>query len=277
MASPLNITLGSESVGTVTFTHPEPDFAAVRAISGFRVQLPALLTFRRPSDSQLPLVLENLATAISHRDHDRKVSLGLARCSGHLRTDHREAPITFDWEFPLSALAPYEQLRCGQPPVFDVMVSGDIRYVLPGQPGREPVSVAHQFHEPGQVSYQRDVWVRMLRSLNLQDAVIIEIPFLGDAPAGWEAVWSALRDARDSFDRGGSTGWNSCVAKVRLTLEEWKKVESEDNGPGWKRPSSADLQSRTKAQRIDNLRWHLHQLAHLAPHTRADDWRRETE
>jgi hypothetical protein len=81
-------------------------------------------------------------------------------------------------------------------------------------------------------------------------------------------VWHALRDARDSFDTGGSTGWKNCVTAVRLALEEWRKIEQEDKG-------LADTQARTKIQRIDNLRWHLIQLAHYAAHTKADEWTRD--
>jgi hypothetical protein len=115
----------------------------------------------------------------------------------------------------------------------------------------------------------------MLRNLKVYDTVLIEIPFPSDPPTDWELVWHALRDARDSFDRGGSTGWKNCVASVRLALEKWHGIEKEDQGPGWQRPSTTDLQARTKEQRIDTIRWHLIQLAHCAAHTRADEWNRD--
>jgi hypothetical protein len=108
----------------------------------------------------------------------------------------------------------------------------------------------------------------MLREVNLRDTVLVEIPFQSDPPSGWEAVWQALQDARDSFDTGGSTGWKNCVTAVRLALDEWRRIEPEDKGP-------ADPQDRTKAHRTENLRWHLIQLAHYAAHTRADEWTRD--
>jgi len=105
--------------------------------------------------------------------------------------------------------------------------------------------------------------------------VLVEIPFAFDPPSGWEPVWHALLDARNSFDTGGSTGWKNCIASARHALEEWQKIEKEDSGPGWQRPSQADLQSRSKSQRIDNIRWHLMQVAHFAVHSKADEWTRD--
>ncbi len=88
----------------------------------------------------------------------------------------------------------------------------------------------------------------MMRDLNLKDSILVEIPFPADPPAGWEPIWTALQDARDSFDSGGSTGWKSAVTSVRLALEEWRQIEKEDQGLGWERPNRADLESRTKEQ-----------------------------
>ena len=115
----------------------------------------------------------------------------------------------------------------------------------------------------------------MMRDLNLQDSILVDIPFPSDPPTGWEPIWTALRDARDSFDKGGSTAWKNTVTSVRLALEEWQHLEKEVQGPGWKRPDRTDLETRTKEQRIDNIRWHLIQLAHYAAHTKADDWTRD--
>lgn len=148
------------------------------------------------------------------------------------------------------------------------MVSGDIRYILPGEPGREPCSIASTFHQWGEIGYSQKAWTDMLRDLNVRDAVLVEIPFDSNPPSGWEPVWQAVRDALDSFDAGGSTGWRNCVASVRHALEEWRNIEKEDQGP-------SDLKSRTKTQRIDNIRWHLIQLAHYAAHTKADEWTRD--
>jgi hypothetical protein len=264
-----DITLGGEAVGSVTFTQPDARFEANRTAWGFRIDIPAAVTFTPPTGSGAPLLLENLRATFSAADGGGQyLEIGASTYWHTLRTTARDQPISFSWDWTLAALAFYEQLRAGREPKFRVMVSGDIRYVLAGEPGREPCSVASLFHSSCEIAYSQKAWTEMLRQLNMEDAVLVEIPFAADPPSGWEPVWSALRDARDSFDAGGSTGWKNCVASVRHALEEWRQIEKEDQGP-------SDLKSRTKAQRIDALRWTFMQFAHFAPHTRADEWTRD--
>jgi hypothetical protein len=276
MGSHIDIALHSETVGSIAFTQPDDGFAATRTASGFRVQIPAVLGFWAPSGDRSPLLLEDLRAIFWVPDATgKRLEIGTAACSSRFRDPHRKALIALAWDWTLPALAFYEKLRAGREPRFYLTISGDIRYILPGQAGREPCSVPHPFFQSGEVVYSRDVWTKMLRDLNLGDAILLEIPFRSDPPSGWEAVWGALSDARDLFDKGGSTGWNGCVSQVRLALERWQEIEKEDQGPGWQRPQPSDLQSRTKSQRTDNLRWHLIQWAHLAPHTKADEWTRD--
>jgi hypothetical protein len=266
-----NITLGSETVGTVSFDQPESALAAGRTASGARVNVPASITFHLPQDSQSPLLLEGLEASFSAFG----VEIGVGRYSPALRTSHAKLPIFFVWDWTIPALAFYERLRAGREPEFSVRLSGGIRYILPGDGWKELCSIPFAFNEPGYVRYSREAWTKMLRDLKLRDTILVEIPFDSDPPSGWEPVWTALRDARDSFDQGGSTGWKNCITSVRHALEGWQKVEKEDQGPGWQRPAPADLQSRTKEQRTDSIRWHLIQLAHYAAHTRADEWTRD--
>ena len=192
----------------------------------------------------------------------------MARYSGVIRSQAEKLPVTLAFDLTLEALAVYESIRAGGEPQFSIMLSGDIRYVLPGQGGKEVCSIASPLIQHGFIKYSRDAWTNMLRELKVHDAILVEIPFPSDPPSGWDPVWQALRDARDSFDAGGSTGWKNCVASVRHALEEWRNIEKEDQGP-------SDLKSRTKTQRVDNLRWHLIQLAHYAAHTKADEWTRD--
>src|SRR5947209_15699707 len=221
----MNILLNNlQIIGYVSFNEGVQSLAAARTASGFRLNIPAVVTFQSPSESKSPLILENLrATFISDG-----CEIGTAYYSSVLRTEVRELPITLSWDWPISALAVYERIRNGRQASFQVHLSGNIRFMLEGQPGKEPCSVASTFHEQGAVRYSRETWTATLRDLNLRDAVLVEIPFPADPPSGWEPVWHALRDARNSFDTGGSTGWKSCVASVRLALEEWRKIEKED-------------------------------------------------
>lgn len=269
--SRLEITLRNEIVGAITFTQPERSLGAVRTAWGFRLSIPALVTLLPPSGSGAPLILENLRAVFGAGG----LEIGVSEYRLTLRTGIRDQPITLSWDWTLPAWVVYERLRAGKDPQFAVTVSGDIRYVLTGESGKEPCSIAIAFYRSGQVVYSQRAWTDMLRAMNLRDAVLIEIPFPSDPPNGWEPIWQALRDARDSFDAGGATGWKNCIASIRHALEEWQDLEKEDQGPGWHAPNKVERESRTKQQRIDNIRWHLIQLAHYAAHTRADEWTRD--
>ena len=279
MSSRVNITLGNETVGSVQFTQPETGLSAVRTASGFRLQVPATITLSAPSGSGLPLTVENLRVVFSADDAGKPTEIGTAQCDSIFSTPMREAPIAFLWDWTIEAFAFYDRLRVGKEPKFRLQVCGNIRYILVpeggSRSGREPCSIATSFYQNGEVEYSQGVWTKIMRDLNLQDSILVEIPFHADPPTGWEPIWEALRDARDSFDKGGSTGWKNTVTSVRLALEGWQHIEKEDQGPGWKRPDRTDLETRTKEQRIDNIRWHLIQLAHHAAHTKADEWTRD--
>jgi len=273
--SHVNITLGSERVGTIEFMQPDPSFGAIRTASGFRVLIPTVVSLSAPEGGS-PMVLENLEATFSADSREQApLEIGTATYSLHLRTPVRESPVALAWDWSFAAFASYEKLRDGREPKFRLTVSGHIRHLLPGELGKEPCSVGKLFQEHGTVGYSQVAWTRMLRELKIQDTIVTEIPFPSGPPTGWEHVWDALTDARDSFEKGGATGWKSCVASVRHALEEWRKLEVEDPGPGWQRPKKEELEARTKSQRMDALRWHLIQCAHLAPHTKADNWTRE--
>ena len=275
----VSITLGKETVGSIAFTQPGAGLNASRTAVGFRLQIPAVMTFSAPSGSGLPLTLENLRVAF-YADHaGRQTEIGSAPCDSIFSTPMQETPIVFSWDWTIHAFAFYERLRAGMEPKFRLQVCGNVRYILvpEGCPrnGREPCSIATSFYQWGEVGYSQKAWTKMMRNLNLQDSILVEIPFPSDPPSAWEPIWDALRDARESFDTGGSTGWKSAVTSVRLALEEWQKIEKEDQGLGWQSPKTPDLRSRTKEQRIDNIRWHLIQLAHYAAHTKAEEWTRD--
>lgn len=264
-----------EQLGFLDFTEAIPCLAGVRTAAGFRLHVPAIVTFTSPSASKVPLMLDNLRATFTADDNGKSCEIGTAHYPSSLRTEVLEQPIVFSWDWLIPTLGAYERIRRGREAYFRVQISGDIRLLVQGQPGRELCSVAHTFSEYGDVRFSRETWVTTLRQLNIRDAVLVEIPFPADPPSGWEPIWQALRDSRDSFDTGGSTGWKNCIVAIRHALTEWQQIEKEDQGPGWQRPSQSDLNNRTKAQRIDNIRWHLVQLAHFAAHTKADEWTRD--
>jgi hypothetical protein len=104
---------------------------------------------------------------------------------------------------------------------------------------------------------------------------IVEIPARKDLPPAWNEISKALDEAKRHLSLGGDDGWKACVVAVRLALEKWQDLEKEDIGPGWVAPKMADRELRTKANRVDAIRWHLLQLAHLSPHSAAENWTRK--
>ena len=115
----------------------------------------------------------------------------------------------------------------------------------------------------------------MLHETGLGDNVVVEIPLPPNPSPEWAPIWQAIATARDSLARGGDTAWKSAIVECRHALELWQKLEREDHGPGWKAPSNEDRQSRTRRQRLDNIRWDLLQCAHEAAHSPAGKWTRE--
>src|SRR5262249_49230904 len=183
------------------------------------------------------------------------------------------------WLGSLAELSVYEKLRDGGGGQFDIQFEGELFYLVPAPQSH------HMFRtEPERfrskagfttITYPKEVWVKMLRGLGVAENVLVEVPLPGSPSPDWDGVWKALVDARNAFEQGGSTGWKGCVTAVRLALETWQGIEKEQMGPGWSAPSQADRRARTKKERLDNLRWHLLQIAHLGAHTGAEEWSRD--
>ncbi|WP_164016348.1 hypothetical protein [Pyxidicoccus trucidator] len=163
-------------------------------------------------------------------------------------------------------------MRNGQPPVLVLNCLAEVSHLQKLAPDRyvtfasaPPIPARNQLR----VCYPREKWVELLRELKVAENILIEMPLPPARPAPWDKVWHATLDARRFFDQGGETGWKGCIASIRLALEIWRdEIEKEEFGP-------PDKKLRTKAQRLDHLRHHLHQVAHLAAHSLASEWTRD--
>jgi hypothetical protein len=267
---------GSEGVGSISFTAPTSAFPSYRTASGVRIQIPALITFLPPTASKSPLLLEDLEVVFLASDDEGEKEIGVARCGQTLTTERRDLPIMVSLDLSLQALAVYERIRDGKEAKFRLAVSANIRFLFRyGNTHHQISSTTYPFRGDCRVQYSREAWTKTLRELKFRDCVLVEIPFASAPPDEWESVWKALLNARDSFDAGGSTAWKNTVTSVRLALERWQKIDKEDHGPGWKAPTVQEREMRTKEQRIDNIRWHLMQIAHESAHTGADKWTRD--
>lgn len=175
------------------------------------------------------------------------------------------------------ALACYEKFRNGARPRFRVTVLAELCYLVPQLTGWRVRTEPQQVSGDVEITYPTDVWVRMVRGLGVSLSVLLEVPLPGRPAKSWDAVWQALAEGITAFERGGETGWKGCGTAVRLALDEWRNIdgEREDMGPGWTPPSRDDREARTRRQRLDNIRWHLREYAHLAAHTGAEHWTRD--
>lgn len=180
------------------------------------------------------------------------------------------------WEAPLTALAAYENFRDVESPRFRFAVLAQLAFLLPGS---EPQirTGPHQVYGEVEVTYPLEVWIKAMRNTGVSQAVFLEIPLPSSPPAPWDAVWRSVAEAAVAFERGGETGRKGAILAIRQALDEWRRIEGEreDLGPGWKAPSTEDLNARTARQRLDALRYHLREYANLAAHSEATGWSRE--
>lgn len=223
-------------------------------------------------------MLSNLCGTISvDRASGAEMELGIIKDERWYTGGKSESEkLVLVWSGLISALTTFEKIRDGKSPKLKIKLHGEVCWLLPYNDGNnrvrtEPYSIARDVH----ITYPTEVWIKMLRGLQVAENILVEIPLPNSPPAPWDEVWNALVEARNAFEQGGSTGWKSCANAVRLALENWQKIEKEDMGPGWKSPTVQERENRTKRQRFDNLRWHLLQCAHLAPHSSADEWSRD--
>jgi len=265
----------SLNVGSISFGHPSPVFNSVRTASGFRLDFPASISLLPHKADEPAFLIEGMELCLKPIADSTEVAV--VRCPDSMVSGYAPRNVTFSWDGTFAALAIYERIRSNKEPQFSVKVKGKIQRLLKMQGSGLQVatSPAEIFQAETTITYSRDSWVSTLRQIGFQDCVIVEIPYPSDSPHQWEPVWNALRDARNAFDKGGSTACKDSATSVRLALERWRDIEKEDMGPGWKPPSREERESRTTSQRIDNIRWHLMQLAHESAHTGAENWTRD--
>jgi hypothetical protein len=262
-------------VGSIAFMPASEAFPNRRTASGFQISFPARVIFPPRQPGSDPLLIENLSARFEATGDGTEI--GVMHFPEPLVTGTYDRVIHFVWESGFDALAFYERIREGKEPSFQVKLTGSMRRLFPVRNGQ-----SHEFqfasfpadpiNEQTVVHYSREAWTSTLRQLRFLDSFVVEIPYPSDPPAkDWDEVWSALRDARNAFDQGGSTGWRGAATHVRHALEKWQEIQGEEVDLGQNLPPK----QRSKKQRTDNLRWHLYQLAHLSAHSGADEWRRE--
>lgn len=270
-----------EKIAKINFNEPADHLRIIRNATEFIVEIPIVILF-----GSMPDELKHLRPSLNHlwgevyvSNNNKNYSVGKI-----LQLDFKEdfrpnndTQARIKWSGNLSSLALFEKIRNGMAPKIQLSLHGEFYYVVeidkPKTPGLRTES--RTFWLNYNVEIPKDLWVKQLRNIDFLENILIEIPLPVSPGSDWEDVWKAMIDARDSFEKGGTTAWKDSIVSCRLALEKWQKIEKEDMGPGWQSPSVTDRSSRTKKQRLDNLRWHLLQLAHYSAHSHADEWKRD--
>ena len=304
----IELEYGSQRVGSVTIVKNPQQLYGVRTASGFEIQVPIILTLRVRLKSEPMLMVNNLhgkvfvksengsLLNVGYLTNEERHIAGITSGEGY---DHT-SEIRLEWRGSFTDIAYIEKARNGQAPKLQMQLEGDWSFLVRNEveiteeqwnqltePQRRRFNELTSFrivtdaqrvvsrHGYIEVPYPREVWIDLVRKLGIAENVLVEVPLPTSPPEPWSGVWGGLVNARNAFEQGGNSGWQGTVTSVRLALERWRNIEQEDPGAGWKTPSPADRESRTKKERLDALRWHLMQAAHLGPHTGAEEWSRD--
>lgn len=267
----VQLTAGTAILGNIFFPRPTA-LRASKASDGIVLTLPTSIQISEHERfAGLPMVSNVSAEVRLHG-----VEVGLARDENHYYGYGSPTDGELLLRLSAKAVQHIERERAGGAVEFDLLVRFEIYSLMPTNGESRMRSEPRPQKKDVRVPYDRDSWVRMLTSTGMGDNIVVEVPLPASPPAGWEDVWTALRNARRAYEQGGSTGWNSTVVECRKALSAWQGIpnEKEDMGAGWKKPSQQELEGRTTGQRLDNVRWHLLQCAHEAAHTPAEKWTR---
>jgi hypothetical protein len=275
----LQLTVAGHDIGTLDFEESNEALrrmGARRTASGFVFWPPAALKLNRQTGDWQPMV-SNVRADIFYDDNSG-FQLGIGRDDTiyvpGVREYEQNLTLSLAWHGADEILQMIDKRRNGGPTKFWISCSGEI-CIVPSDPTRNILrGPPETFHRDFKVEYSADAWTSLMENVATVGAVLVEVPVRNDLPPAWGTIYAALKEARRHVARGGDDGWKACVAAVRTALEEWRKIETEDQGPGWHAPTPTDRAARTKAQRRDGLRWHLLQYAHLAHHSPSDHWER---
>lgn len=275
---------GGHPIGRIIFKENPARLHANRTAGGFNLSLPVHISLRVGIKGEPLPMLSNFRGEILASDG---LEVGRAYWDDWYNSGWSQdgsggiakMDVTMNWLGSFDELAHYEKIRNGGVPKFDIRFRGELCYLVEepktGHLVRTIPRSVYSDRGSVAVSYPKEAWVEMLRSIGAAENVLVEIPLPGKPSPDWDGVWNALVDARKAFEQGGSTGWKGCVTSVRLALEKWRAIEKEQMGVGWKAPTVPEREARSKRERLDNIRWHLLQVAHLGAHTGADEWTRD--
>ncbi len=278
MTTDVELSVGSYTIGRLEFLRP-PTLDAWRTLTGLAFVIPARVVLdghdKLRSDRKTPVV-SNLRAILRYKGDE----VATARDDFIYRTDgQNDARLVA--HIPTATVYSLERLRDGGPIQFILTVGGEVCLVQGHSVGHmnrfdpDPIMGRDNTACRVKVEYDASAWSDMLARTGFGENIVVEIPLPPDPGPPWDAVWKALRGARDLLLRGGASAWKLVIAECRLALEEWEKIESVDHGDGGVTANREQREARTPGQRRDALRWHAHQLAHYFQHNHVDECTRD--
>ena len=272
-----------EHIARVKFNEPAENLQIRRTVSTFSVEIPITIEFGTRPDQ-----LMHLQPCLNYLWGDVYVAVesNNNRCIGRIdqldfkheyRRGNGSVVSKIVWSGNLAELSFFERVRNGSRPKINFSAHGELCYLAEQETHGMPEmrSASYPFWLSAHIEFSKEIWVDRLRKIDCLENILLEIPLPTSPPNPWDEVWAALVDARNAFEHGGATAWKNCIVSIRLGLEKWRAIEKEDFGTGGHDPTSQERQSRTKAQRLDNIRFHLLHYAHFSAHTHADQWTRD--
>ncbi|HVV51751.1 MAG TPA: hypothetical protein VHO06_18935 [Polyangia bacterium] len=283
MRQKIEIRVRQRAVGSIAFDESAAGLAqrgAFRTPDGFMLHLPAYITLDWQTTGGWQPLVSNLRARVLIDDNSG-TELGLALDSSWYEPANprlEDKPLELELRGSLEALQILEKRRNGMAPKLWVQLSGEVSrtFSMRFQDGStcDARSVPDRIYGEMHLSYPQETWAAMVDAIGVNSHVIVEMPVRKDVPELWKEIFGPVAEARRGLVRGGDDGWKAAVGAVRLALERWRDLEPEAFGPGWNPPKRDDREQWTKRQRIDAVRWALHQFAHLSPHSSAENWTR---
>jgi hypothetical protein len=248
----------NRTIGTLTVFSDPRQLKAERTVDGLVLQVRGEVHFHF---DESPRALNGYATGMRLTLYQDGVEVGVGDDPGFHwgQGDHQ---FSVGIRLTAKALAAVERRRGTGPLMLraGVQVQSGVILMHEGMAGlvSRPVVCEGTFD----LEFDRDRWVDLIRTTGWGDNIIVEVALPPTPEPPWDAVWTALRSAREALDRGGPVAWKACITECRTVLETWMAIEPLDTGPG-------DLAPRmlTRAQRFDVIRQSVHRYAHEAVHS----------
>jgi hypothetical protein len=211
MSKEVQINVDGSMAGSVRFEENPPALAVRRVAGNFSLHIPATVALRlaHVTDPQ-PLLSALWGTLYARVSPGAFVEIGRWTDDQWYQggVPEHTSQANFTWRGTIADLAYYEGIRDGQAANLSIEIHGQFCYLLSSvnsqyQVRTEPRPVFGQV----EITYSADLWVKMLRSLQVAENVLVEIPLPTSPLEPWDQVWKALVDARNAFEQGGTSGW----------------------------------------------------------------------